>query len=226
MDNKITVPDGMVEKEWHSIKEFAKGVGTIPNTLNRWLRMHPDFVEKYCQNISHSKARPRYRILWTGIAAYVNEYAKTRKPRKIQGKLPSISEAKEISTEIVNKTIEAQKSQDPILQNLMALVEVRKSQLAMGERLDRVEAKLEEATAVLTEPVETTAGMRRFLVDRVKGYTKQMKEVFDVEVPYYVTYRQLHKHVGVYAIADFNFSQYTAALKLLKRIYIDSGLVW
>lgn len=138
----------------------------------------------------------------------------------------TISKAKAVTTELANREIEMQQSQDPIIQNLAALIEVRKSQLAMGERLDRVEAKIDSATSALTMPMETTAGMRQYLNDRVRGYTKQMKDVFDVDVPYHVTYRQLHNHVGVHGIASFNFSQYTAALKLLEKIYIDSGLVW
>jgi len=95
-----------------------------------------------------------------------------------------------------------------------------------NERLDNVEKRLEEAATVLTKPVETTAGQRKFLNDRVRAYCVQMKKTFDSDVPYHIVWGQIHNHVGVHGISNFKFPHLIAAEKYLQRMYEDSGLIW
>lgn len=60
----------MEKKEWFRVKEFVKGVGTTEPAFSRWLKMNPEFLERYCQNIGFGKKYSRYLILWEGVNAY------------------------------------------------------------------------------------------------------------------------------------------------------------
>lgn len=223
----IVVPEGMKQKEWFTVKEFREGVGASKTGFNRWLRTHPDFVAKYCQNISNGKQRPRYIIFWKGITAYVNDFAKTRPHSKIEDKLSPILQAKKKTTELANREIErarcqgneiVQAEQDPILAMLGAISEMRRGQLAIEDRLSGLERMVEETTTIMTAPVATTQGQRKLLNDRVRNYCILH------DLPFHIVWRQVHEHVGKPAIHHYEFKHYQAALKYVEKMYNETGL--
>lgn len=64
--------------QWYTLRQFAKIVclkkfGGVNRryvmAFRNFLKSRPDFVEKYCQNISLAK-RPKYLILWRGLEEF------------------------------------------------------------------------------------------------------------------------------------------------------------
>lgn len=235
MDNEITVPDGMQKKEWYSTKEFIAGVGTTNSSFHRWLKNHPDFVQKYCQNISHGLKRPRYKILWKGIAAYVNFFAMTRPRGKIVNKMSTISKAKELSTELANREIERQQSQPSmpmspemmlletarLLSHLTARIDNAAIQFrADHARIEKVEATVESIENKLNEPLPTSSLHRQFLGDRVKLFAIKQ------DIHYSFVWRKVNKYVGRGHISYYDFSDFQKALKFIKGMYEEAKMEW
>lgn len=213
---EISVPAGMVKKEWFTTTEFAAGVGISKRTLNLWIQRHPDFVKNFCQNISKGKI-VRYLIFWKGLSEYIAQKSQSGTAGNI---MFPIRKAKSVLAEKANQTIETENSQDPMIANLTAMIELRKSQLAMTERMDHFENKLAEVTEVLTTPVDVTAGQRQFLNERVRKYC------ISHDLPFHIVWRQIHEHVGIPAVHLYKFKHYSAALKYIRKMYDETGLVW
>lgn len=233
MDNEIAVPEHMVKKEWYSTKEFIAGVNTSSSGFHRWLKDHPDFVQKYCQNISHGTKRTRYRILWKGIAAYVNEYAKTRPAKKIVNNMLSISKAKEVTTELANREIERQLSQPTMTPEAMLLETARllshlTSRLdnaavqfrADHARIDKVEATVESIENKLNEPLPASSLHRQFLGDRVKLFAIKQ------DIHYSFVWRKVNKYVGRGHISYYDFADFQKALRFIKSMYEEAKMEW
>lgn len=232
---EINVPEGMQKKEWFKTKEFIKGVGTSNSAFNRWLKSHPEFVQQYCQNIGRGSKRPRYLILWKGIAAYVNEYAKTRPARKIVNNLSTISEAKKQSTDIVNKEIEKQNSQVPDLnkmllmsQNLLLAIggvneKVNQLQTEMNGALKVIEnvvVRMDAQEMEMKKPLPVTSIHRQFLNDRVRLFAIQENIEFSR------VWRKVNEHVGRGGVAFYNFADFRKGLAFVKGLYEQSGMDW
>lgn len=223
MTTQIVVPEGMTPKEWFKTTEFAAGVKSTPHAINQWIHRHPEFAEKYCQNISTNPARKKWLIYWEGISIFLAKRDRFRGNR-FKSPEPLVTRGSESAVERVgekaNEAIKIQNSQDPIIANLQAMIELRQNQLATNERVEQLEKRVEEVVAIATSPIPVTAGQRQFLNDRVRKYCMEH------DLPYHIVWRQIHDHVGVIAVHKYELKHYQAALKYLEKMYIETGLIW
>jgi hypothetical protein len=214
---EITAQAG--KKEWFTVKEFATGVKSTPHAVNQWLFRHINFAEKYCKNISKNPKRKKWTIHESGVAAYIS-IKNTNSP-----KINALSErgfevAKDNIAQLANQQIASQTTQDPILASLQAMVEMRQKQLTLDSKIETLEKRLEQTLSVATSPVPVTNGQRQFLNDRVKKYCMAH------DLPFHIVWRQIHEHIGVAGVHNFEFKHYQAAIKYVEKMYIETGLVW
>lgn len=229
---EITVPNGMQVKEWFNTKEFAAGVQSTPHAVNQWIHRHREFAEKYCQNVSKNPKRTNWLIFWEGIAVYIAQKSNTSRRSKALS-LRGLKDAQEKVGQKANETIKqfpgnGQLSPaQALLQAVQLMVsleeklnKVEVDNQATNQRLVQLEEKVQESIEVVTKPVASTEGQRRLLNDRVRHYC------ITHNLPYHIIWRQIHEHVGVYAVQNYEFRHYQASLKYLEKMYSDTGLVW
>lgn len=219
-------------QQWFTVKEFSEKMGIHSTGLTRWLKNNPEFVQKHCQETTKSEKRKTYKIHWKGVAEYIAlKNTAKRKRRNEDAKVASLPEAKSNLAERANKTLT---HQSPALTPGQALLQAVQLMVGLEEKLSNVEAsnretlekvnllegRLHQAIEVQTNPIPVTHGQRMFLNDQVKRYVKSSG------VPYHIAWRQLHEHVGVYGVHNYQMRHYDAAIKYLKKIYAATGLIF
>lgn len=224
---EIVVPEGMAKKEWFRTPEFANGVGMTAHAVNQWIHRHPEFAQKYCQNISTNPERKKWLILWEGVSVFLAIHnGRTGNQYRSKATLTrAFEEAKENVAQKANEAIKMATMQpttpiQALLQAVQQMADMEARFQKTEQKVVMLEERLEEATNVLTTPIPVTAGQRQFLNDRVRKYC------IEHELPYHTIWRQIHDHVGVIAVHKYELKHYQAALKYLEKMYIETGLIW
>jgi hypothetical protein len=189
-----------------------------------WKKYHIQ-LEKYLLTIpSRGNTGTKTFINKEGLVVLTNIRDGFRGNQIIKESKGLVSEPLQGKKKIAETAIAATQLSNELLND--PFIQLRLKQLQQDHKIAILEKKLEDTTIALTTPVETTAGERQFLNDRVKGYVKQMKETYNTEIPYYNVWNQIHEHVGVHGIANFKFKHYMAAKKYLEQMFNDAGLIW
>lgn len=229
---EIVVPEGMAKKEWFKTSEFAKGVGTTPHAINQWIHRHPEFAQKYCQNISGNPARKKWLIFWEGISVYLSQKnIKSSNPLTVRGLETAKENVGQIANETIKKAHVAVVDVDKLLiisQNLAAafgglsqkVLQIEQGQSESKAEIQKVTARLEQHEKELEKPLPITSIHRQFLNDRVRLYAIQTK------IEFRRVWQAINTHVGRGGVSFYEFKDFQIALKYLKDMYEEAGMPW
>lgn len=216
-----------------SMAEAAHWMKVQPDSMRNIIKLYapklPEYISKQIHTCSISgKTRRMTVITKQGLVVLVNMKDSNRGNQfeKNDAK-PRFLEAKKEIAETAIQAVSPQPSHPSSLQVLLQTVqEMANLETRMNEKFDNMEKKIEEVTVALTAPIPSSTGMRDELNDRVKAYVAKMKKIHGVDIPYYRVWEMIHAHVQAYAVANFTFKHYIAALKYLKQVYKDSNLLY
>lgn len=230
---QIVVPEGMQKKEWFNVKEFATGVGMTPHAVNQWIHRHPEFSQKYCQNISASQKRVRWLIYWEGISAFLTLHS-GRTGNQYRSK-DTLTRGLDVAKEnVAIKANEAIKGGNGQLSPAQALLQAVQLMVSLEQKLNNVEVraeaheqklvqlekKVEQNSNELKKPLPIGSIHRQFLNDRVRMYA------INQSIEFSRVWRKINEYVGRGGVAFYEFADYQKALKFTKNLFEEAGMSW
>lgn len=213
---------------YYSFPEAANKMEISPRAFRYLLHEHKNEIGEYITK-AIVNGRKRKVIKEAGMIILKNDKDRFRGNQFIEkeAKLPILTAKKKIAERAIQVSNQSKTQVKSDIQVLLQVVQaMADNEKKQNERFDNLEKKFDQATQILTTPIETTAAQRKFLNDRVKGYVKQMEDTYSTKILYSYVWDQLHKHVGVHGIANFKFPHYIAAQKYLEQMFNDAGLLW